>query len=359
MPWGPRAPSLTHEAIGRVPVFMQRLFAAQRRPDEVGNIKGNGERRRGLINFLTWAFFLSEAFAHSDALALGRHSADAEGSSDTHANDDAAQLALSRPDGALLVQNAAPSTVSVETTTLYEQSRTHEFTPSGGDSGHGPSAAAADAGAGHVGGSGAGGAGADDTGAAMTAAASETPVESTAPDGVDIGIHLDQLPDTVDSLLDQTFGTVDNLLGTLDQTLEQTLDGVTSVLSPVVSILDSDAVSNLTGTLSDAVTPVTTTLNTITSDLAGVLGSGGSLSFGSVLGQAAGNELASNGVITDFGISLQLGSSDTADSGSTGDEGDQGVLGLGDILHLADGGDGMDTHHSHDGMARIASDLLT
>lgn len=336
-------------------MFTQSLLAAQRRSGEVSNTKGNAERRRGLINFLTWAFFLSEAFAHSDALALGRHATDAEGSADTHANDDASQLSLSRPDGALLVQNPEPSTVSVESTTLYQQSRTHEFTPSDGDSGHGPSAAVADGATGHFGGSGGGAAGAEDAGGIAMAAGSDLPGDAALPGDADIGIHLDQLPDTVDALLDQTFGTVDNLLGTL----EQTLDGVTSVLSPVVSILDSDAVSNLTGTLNDAVTPVTTTLNSVVSDLGGALGSSGSLSFGSVSGQQSGNELMSNGVLSDFGISLQIGSSDSSDSGSAGTDADQSVLGAVDILHFGGDGDGIDTHQPHDGLVRIASDLLT
>lgn len=349
-------------------MLLQRNLSTDRSLKDNSDAAGETKRRRGMINFLTWAFFLSAAYGQSEALATGLNSSEDDARSDDAGSDASSPLSLGRPDAALSLGSAETLSAGPQTA-LHHQYRADQYTVAGREGGDGPDGASAGQADNQIDSASGSGGGGDGTvvasGDDVAAAAHETPVDVELPADADIGIDLG-LPDSLDSILSQTVGAVDSILGTLDNTL----DGLTSTLSPVVSILDDGLGSGLTNTLDtlgdlggqtthQVLDGITSTTSPVTSALADI--SSGTLSFASTpLQQLGSNELVSNGRLTDFGITLQLGSdSESADPTTSQLSDGDALIGNLDSLHLGDDGDGIDTHSSQDGLVRIGSDLLT
>jgi hypothetical protein len=240
------------------------------------------ERRRGLISFLTWAFFLAEVFGRDGIVPSSAQAAEPEESAPSHGNGDAAPPPNELADRPMtgIGDPGEPVTIISPGYTLNLQTSVAEAGPvdigdrDGQDApaGHGVTPLPADAAGAAAGGVSPAAPDAISPGGAESA---ETPAllhVGLAPDGL-----LHGLADTLGEL-----PLVGNLLG-------NTLHAVTSTVDNLVGGLGGLASSSGSGGGEDA-----------------VLASGGSLAFEPTASAAPLHELETPHGFTDYGIALEL-----------------------------------------------------
>jgi hypothetical protein len=295
-----------------------QIAAAPGKPARPSDAFGDPDRRRGMVSFLTWAFFLSEAFKAVQAEAAGLKGTDAvdpassaAASADGPAQDqpsDAApynEWAISLPPDAIGKFPVAGHLPAIPEVSVGQPD---EFNLARARFGEPP---AYGGGGGHSGSHG-GASGAHDT---------AEPAEA-AP-----GIHAEIGNPLVNASLHLGPGEGLNVsisLSSVGNTLQDVLG------SPVLSLnnIVDDAVLPV---VSDLTAFVSSTLNSLTTGLlGGPIGSSGLINIlGGSSGQDNGTELFSGGKYTDYHLALQSG--DTAAAATFGHDAVNVGLDVGDL----------------------------
>ena len=270
------------------------------KPAKPSDAFGDPDRRRGMLSFLTWAFFLSEAFKSMQAEAAGVKAAD-----DLDGANSAASLTDAKPQELPAdpsAYNEWPVALPVDPIGKFPAaghlpqipevnlSEPDDFSMARGRV-DGPSAFGGGGGGGHW--AGGGTAGPAEANPNMQAEVGNPLVgvglHQEPGDGLDMNVNL-SLPSVGDTL-----GIVGSPVLTLNSIVSETVLPVVSDLTTVVS----SAVNSLTAGL-----------------LGGVLGSSGLINIlGSPGGQEGGNELFSGGKYTDYHLGLQAGDTAAMDPG--------------------------------------------
>lgn len=278
------------------------------RPAKPSDAFGDSDRRRGMVSFLTWAFFLSEAFKGMQAEAAGLKAAD-----DLDGATSAASLADTQPRelppepvaysewpialpadpvGKLLAAGQLPQIREVNLGQPDDfnlaRGRVDAASAFGGGAGGGGTAASMDA------------------NATIHAEIGSALVDGTGDGlGLNVGLSLTSIGDTLDGVLGSPVLAFNSIVG----------DTVLPVVSDLTTVVSS-AVNSLTAGLLGA------TLGS--SGLINILGGSG--------GNDSGNELFSGGKYTDYHLALQTG--DTVATVSSGHD----AVGIGfDVGDLAGG----------------------
>ncbi len=274
------------------------------RPAKPSDAFGDADRRRGMVSFLTWAFFLSEAFKGMQAEAAGLKATD-----DLDGATSAASLADTQP------RELPPEPAAYNEWPIRLPADPVGKLPAAGQLPQIPEVnlgqpddfnlarGRVDAASAFGGGSGGGGTAASMDGDAAIGSA----LADGTGDGLDlnVGLSLTSIGDTLDGVLGSPVLSFNNIVG-------ETVLPVVSDLTTVVS----SAVNSLTAGLLGA------TLGS--SGLIDILGGSGS--------NDSGNELFSGGKYTDYHLALQTG--DTVATVSSGHD----VVGIGlDFGDLAGG----------------------
>lgn len=306
-----------------------------------------GDRRRW-TSFLTWAFVLAEMAARDGLLPTSAHSGDEALDHADHASGDTAPIANNLPNISVSTAAEAPEPIT------YQHAPTmpaYAPTPLSSELGEAKTVPFADALAHNEGGAGGGSGSAGELRADHASLASATSEQlfvafNPAGEALDLGMTLD-LSDTLQNLLGRVSDGLDGLplVGGL-------LDGVV------------DTLATTTGDLLSTLTPATSLRGVEDGhdDAAGAgIGSPGHISSASGAPSDSPALMNESGGYTNYGISLNIGSSD---SGSASDAAVDGALAASGLDSTAfDHLPGVD-HSSSDALhldqtvLRTASDIL-
>lgn len=294
------------------------LADAGSRPAKPTDAFGDPDRRRGMVSFLTWAFFLSEAFKSMQAEAAGLKATDDLGGAASSASlaDTPPQALQTEPGSynewpiALPTDEIGKFPVPGHLPQIPEVAMGQ---PDDLSIAHGRFDGPIGGGGGYAYGGAGGAAGATET----------TPDAQTQIGGnplVDVGLNLnpgDGLGVHVGVSLPSVGDTLQGIIGSPVLALNEL---VTETVLPIVS--------DLTTVVSSAVNSLTTGLlggPLASSGLINILGGSG----GGQGGQDSGNELFSGGKYTDYHLALQAG--DTAATVGVGHDGVGVGLDVGDL----------------------------
>lgn len=240
------------------------------------------ERRRGLISFLTWAFFLADLFGRDGVMPASAHASAHDETTPAHGTSDVAPIANDLADRPMtgLGDQSEPTTVSPGYT-LHLQAPGGDAAPLDIRDLGGEGASAARTATHHP----------IDGGSAVATVISSAATDATHPAGTETAeppslLHATIAPD----------GLLDGVAHTLGE-----LPLVGSLLGDTVHMVTS-SVESLVGGLGGLLSPRGT-------DAAGdaAIASGGSIAFEPASSTASPYELETPHGFTDYGIALELG----------------------------------------------------
>jgi hypothetical protein len=315
------------------------------------------QKERGLWNFLTWSFFLSQVLAEgqytASAVASGAHAEETSEHSDT-----GSQLSTQQPMGPAIGSGLAGGEGSVAGEPLGTSAATQlalanvnapdvsAFAPAkaAGDTDARQSALTTSSAVGHVGSGGGEGRAGDDA-APPAASGPNTPDDPNTGGGCGLDLPGVLAPvgsgvvHIIDDLLAPPISAIDDLVEDLTDPLTQTIDDLMSSVPVVTSLLEgavaqvqghtvTQVIASATEVLENATTPLSYTVATVTDGLSDLIGSdkltGGGLVGGAV--SAAGQILfeplsiggdlsldlfSGDGKYTDYNLALHTEHGDT------------------------------------------------